>query len=145
MSAIGELIVFLIYFILSIPILIFLIGLIKSKGKQITKKRLIWLIISTILLILYGYAQYSSHRKAELDYVGIYQLTEYPDCDSCILELMSDNYYIVREKQNIIEKGRWKYKSGGDYWIVYLGEFGQLGTGKFRYEKRNNGFTRKGD
>ncbi len=49
MSAIGELIIFLIYFILSIPIFIFLIGLIKSTGKQITKKRLIWFIISTTL------------------------------------------------------------------------------------------------
>ncbi len=144
MSTIGELIIFLIYFILSIPIFIFLIGLIKSKGKQI-KKRLIWLIISTVLLIFYSYAQYSSHRKAELDYVGIYQLTEYPDCDSCILELNSDNLYIVREKQNIMEKGKWKYKSEGDYWIVYLGEFGQLGTGKYRYEKRTNGFTKKGN
>ena len=72
---------------------------------------MIWTLISATPLIIYGFAQYTSHRNAELEYVGIYTLTEYPNCDSCRLELMSINHYIVADRQKkIIENGKWRYR-----------------------------------
>jgi hypothetical protein len=42
--------------------------------------------------------------------------------------------------QKDVEQGRWKYSSGADYWIVDIGESGQLGSGKYRYDDRENDF-----
>lgn len=143
MSAIGELLVIIMYFFLSIPVFVALILTFRVKDKPIKKSRLIGLIALVIPLVLYTYLQFSSHRTAELEYVGIYELTDYPKCDFCILELQPNNHFFVRNKQLIVEEGKWEYKSGGDYWLVVLGTCGQLGTGKYKYETRNNGFTQR--
>jgi hypothetical protein len=135
MSAFGEILVLVFYIILSIPIIVLFTQVIRTKDKGIKNRRLIWTIISAIPLILYGYFQYASHHTAESEYIGIYELTEYPKCDSCKLELMTNNQYIVRNRQKIIEKGKWRYRSGGDYWIVDIGEAGQLGTGRYNYKE----------
>ncbi|WP_298903445.1 hypothetical protein [uncultured Psychroserpens sp.] len=135
MSALGELIVFGIYVILIIPILLTLIVCIKRKKKL---SGTLFIIISLIPLALFSYSQYQNHRDAELDYVGIYDLTEYPNCDSCILKLNDDNTYLVSIEGSKIEHGKWNFRSGGDYWIVDIGEHGTLGSGRFKYTTYKN-------
>jgi hypothetical protein len=139
MSAIGELVVWIIYAILCIPPLRALFILRKNK---FNKNGAIYLVVASIPLALFAYSQYSNHRKAELEYVGIYYLTEYPNCDSCVLHLNRDNSYSVTLNGNELEHGNWKYRSGGDYWIVDIGEHGQLGTEKYTYHDRDNNFEK---
>ncbi|MEY8848593.1 hypothetical protein AB9K26_07245 [Psychroserpens sp. XS_ASV72] len=139
MSALGELFVVLIYVILTIPIII-MIGLILVKRKKIKTKYFIYLLVSSIPLIFFSYSQYNNHRQAELRYVGTYNLTDYPNCKTCILKLKKNNTYSVLKRNVEIEKGDWNFRSGGDYWIVDIGKFGQLGTGKYKYSKSKNNF-----
>jgi len=134
MAALGELLLVIVYTILSIPFLILLVQFIRKRKQKNKKKRLLWMLISLAPLILYGYWQYSGHRQLELENVGKYKLTNYPNCDSCILELKPDNHYYIFDKEKIIEKGKWGYRSGGDYWIVDIGENGQLGAGNYNYQ-----------
>ncbi len=139
MSAIGELIVWIIYAILCIPPLRALFILRKNK---FNKNSTIYLVLSFLPLALFAYSQYSNYREAELEYVGKYYLTEYPNCDSCVLHLKRANSYSVTLNGNELEHGYWKYRSGGDYWIVDIGEYGQLGTGKYKYHDRDNNFEK---
>ena len=138
MWAIGELIVLVIYVILSIPPILIVIRL--KRKKTFPVKKLTYLVIAIIPLFLFSYSQYTNHRNAELQYVGVYYLTDYPNCISCVLNLNANNSYKVVFDQEIIEQGKWKYSSGGDYWIVDIGEHGQLGSGKYRYNDRENNF-----
>ena len=96
--------------------------------------------MAIIPLTLFAYNQYSNHREAELKYVGTYYLTDYPDCESCVLILNKNNSYSVANQENEFEHGNWKYRSGGDYWIVDIGEYRQLGTGNYRYNYSENNF-----
>ena len=138
MFALGELIRFFIYLILSIPPIIAVV-LIIIRGRKFSNRNLILLSISSIPLVLFSYNVYSNHRKAELQYVGIYILNNYEKCDSCILELKKNNSFTVTDQEVQIEKGKWKYRSGSDYWIVDIGNYGQLGTGKYKYSESNKG------
>ena len=82
MSAIGELIVWIIYAILCVPTIVALFILRKNKY---IKNGAIYLVIASLPLALFAYSQYSNQREAELKYVAKYYLTEYPNCDSCVL------------------------------------------------------------
>jgi hypothetical protein len=139
MSAIGELIVWTIYAILCIPPIITLMIL---REKKFRRKGPIFLTLALIPLTLFGYNQYSNHREAEWKYVGVYYLTEYPNCDACFLILNKNNFYSVINQDNEIEKGKWKYRSGGDYWTVDIGVNGQLGTGNFKYNRSEKKFPK---
>ena len=132
MTALGELLIFIIYLFFGTLLLVRIYKEFKSKTKLKTDsiKRIIF---SALPLILWASWMYYVHRTNELDCVGKYILTEYPNCDSCILELKSDNFYQVTSNEIVIEKGEWNYDSGGDYWIVEIGKHGQLGSGKFKY------------
>ncbi|HKC67609.1 MAG TPA: hypothetical protein VKG26_05225 [Bacteroidia bacterium] len=135
MSAIGELIIYFIYFILGLTCLIFFIStLLLSK-----KRAKIWTGLATLvfgfLLFSFKSCQSSHYKKNQLEHVGLYYLTSYPNCDSCIIELKENQTYQVSKRGQIIEQSNWHYEVGGDYWIVYLDNDNyQLGCGKFAYQ-----------
>ena len=142
MSGLGEFAKFIGYFILCIPpigVLIFF-GILSKRSLKV------WValfLISITPLSIYGYKHYNDHHKEEQKYVGQYYLTEYPDCEPCTLKLSAKMSYSVFHNENEIESGKWKYRSGSDYWIVDIGEHGQLGSGKFKYSSSSNGFEKK--
>ncbi|SDK45344.1 hypothetical protein SAMN05421823_102769 [Catalinimonas alkaloidigena] len=110
------------------------------REKKSTVREFVYLTIALIPITLFSYIQYINQRNAELEYVGVYYLTEYPNCDTCVLNLNSDNAYTVIFDDRTLEQGKWKYSSGGDYWIVDIGKNGQLGSGKYKYNDRKNNF-----
>lgn len=138
MWAIGELIILIIYVILGIPPLLVITRL--KKAGQVSGGKIICLVLALVPISLFGYSQYINHRNAELEYVGVYHLTDYPSYDSCSLSLKANHSYTVNFAEKVLEQGKWKYSSGGDYWIVYIGESGQLGFGKYKYYQKDNGF-----
>ncbi|WP_299334064.1 hypothetical protein [uncultured Psychroserpens sp.] len=138
MSALGELFIWIIYALLCIPTLAIILILIADR-KRHKSKRLIYLLISLLPVSLFAYHQHSEHRQQELKYVGVYYLTTYPSCNSCTLHLNKDNTYEVHRDSTKIEHGNWSYRSGSDYWIVDIGESGQLGSGNYTYITSENG------
>lgn len=135
MAAIGELLVYVLFLFLALGALYFF--LLASKTKKL--KRLMALLAGGFFCyLLYAYSSYlsESYKKAQIDKVGIYYLTNYPDCENCILELKEDMTYEVRNNGNVIKKSDWHYESGGDYFITYLdNDKHQLGSGDYAYQK----------
>ena len=134
MNALGALSIFIVYIFLGFLLIMGIYQGLKTKN-QITESIKMMLLAALPLIIWTSY-RYYSHRAAQPNYVGKYLLTEYPKCASCILELRGDNFYQVIENERVIEEGEWSYDSGGDYWIVEIGEHGQLGTGDFKYSEK---------
>lgn len=90
--------------------------------------------ILAILMIPYCKSEFASmRRKAELEYVGRYCLISYPNCKTCTLDLKKENTYTVKNGDTLIENGKWHFESGQDFWIVYIGDHGQLGSGEYLY------------
>ena len=135
MAALGELAVYIIYLLLAIGGLVFLFFTFRVK-RSIKPFTLLGFGLFVFLI-----AKYSSHNKEvyrdwQLQHVGIYYLTDHPDCDSCVLELKEDMTYEVRSGNKVIEKSNWHFESGGDYWITYLDhDRHQLGAGDYAYKK----------
>ena len=141
MFGLGSLANFIGYFILSIPpicVLLFF-GII---GKRSLKVWIIIFLISIAPLSFAVYEEYTEHLKEQLQHVGRYYLTEYPNCDSCILFLKSNLSYSVFKYESEIEQGKWRFRSGSDYFIVDIGEHGRLGTGNYTYHSYINGFEK---
>ena len=141
MFGLGELVILLIYLILCIPPLL-IIALLVLREKEFLTKGLIYLTLALLPIILFSHHQYAKHREAELKYVGTYYLSEFPNCDSCILHLKDNNSYSVTTQEHEIENGAWEYCSGSDYFIVYIGEYGQLGGGDYKYSYSENDFIK---
>jgi hypothetical protein len=134
MSALGELIIYVIYFILGLLSVVFLILTIKSKN-SIKPWTLIACILFGFLLYCFKSFQNDKYRKNQLSVVGVYYLTNYPDCDSCYIEIKENMTYIVVNKGKIAEQSIWHYEVGGDYWITYLdNDRHQLGYREYSYE-----------
>jgi hypothetical protein len=136
MSALGELIGAIIYWIIILGGLVSLILAIILKG--ILKKAVTAAICSLciVLILLIPKKRKSDYRRSQLEHVGTYYLTNYPNCDSCIAILKDDNMYEVKQNKNIIESGNWHFEMGGDYLIVYMNnDSGQLGSGRFQFDK----------
>jgi hypothetical protein len=135
MAALGGLIVYIFYAILILTGIVFLrLALIEKKPRKRRSYTIIG-IVSICLLFLHIYYLKLNHRESELEYAGTYVLTRYPKCNSCILVLNGNNTYEVVNVNTIVENGNWHYESGGDYWIVYIGDNReQLGSGKYDYE-----------
>ncbi len=132
MSAIGELLIYIIYIILGFLFLVFLILGLLSK----TTKRTFFniCIFFGFVLIVFKSCQYNSYLNNQNNQVGIYYLTNYPNCDSCYLELKENMTYIIVKDGENIRNGTWHHESGGDYWITYLdGKKHQLGSGDYSY------------
>ena len=139
MSGLGELIVFMLYATLGSSAIICILLLIVANTKLLKSLYLIGFLFSATLFVLYYNYKSSSHRASELEYVGTYYLTDFPNCVTCKLVLNADNTYDVRNENSVIETGDWHYESGGDYWIVYINKKGdQLGAGRFAYKRYDN-------
>ncbi len=114
-------------------------------GKKFFKKGSILFIISVLPITFLTYNKYKRHNEEAMRYVGTYQLTEYTEDSKAILKLNKDYSYTVSIQNNMLEQGEWEYDSGGDYWIVDIGDYGQLGSGKYQYSISVNGFTHHED
>ena len=140
----GSLGILILYFFYGI---IVLIGLFFLKLAFASNFKLLRIVYSSLafcsfsFLVFCIYLQWQKHRKEELQYVGIYYLTEYPNCPACVAVLKKNNTYKVLDGEDVIEKGNWRFESSGDYWVLYMGndEY-RLGSGKFSYERSNNAF-----
>ena len=143
MSALGELFIYIIYIGLGLASLLFLILTFTSK-----KRDKIWAAFATLffgfLLIGFKSCQSNNYKNNQLNQVGLYYLTDYPNCDSCVIELKENQTYEVRTYGEIVEQSNWHYEVGGDYFITYLDNDNyQLGVGKFVYKKYKLKYQRK--
>jgi len=129
MAALGELLVLLVYFVLSIPTLITILIVIFSKAKEKRKKRLILAAILSIPFAAFCCLQHFGFKQMELENAGTYTLNEYPNCTRCLLILDSNNTYTVHDNGKVLRTGKWKLHVGGDYYIVNLDDEYQLGGG----------------
>lgn len=135
MAALGELVIFLVLLLPGLGA----IGLLFWATRA--KKSLKPLVLSGSILccvLFFGLKSYlnNGHKKEQSSRAGIYYLTNYPGCESCILELKEDLTYEVTRKGIVVEKSNWRYESGGDYWITYLdNDRHQLGAGNYAYER----------
>lgn len=133
MSALGEVLIYVIYFILGLSCIAFLLLTFSSK-----KYKKIWTIIASVifgyLFFYFKSCQQQNYKQNQLSVVGTYYLTNYPDCNSCYLELKEDKTYVIVNKGKIVESSNWHYEVGGDYWITYLdNDKCQLGFGNYIY------------
>ena len=95
------------------------------------------------LFFIYYINNKNNYKESQLQYVGTYDLTNYPNCDSCVLTFKEDNTYKVTDKSKIIETGDWYYDFGADYFIVYINKKkDRLGDGRFKYQNSNNNFDK---
>ncbi len=135
LSALSELFVYLIYFILGLGSIIFFGLTITTKRKNKVWTGLVGLFFVFLIFKYYSY-ETNLYKKNQLTQVGFYYLTNYPNCNSCILELKENQTYEVRNQGKIVEQSNWHYKVGGDYFILYLdNDNHQLGSGDYIYKK----------
>ncbi len=133
MSAISELFIILIYIVLGGVLLIALIFtlVVKRPYKYFTA---IVAAFFAILLVLFAYNQRANYQENQMGKVGVYYLTDYPNCATCHLILSENMTFTVVSGKKIIETGDWHYEQGGDYFITYLNnDRNQLGAGNYRY------------
>jgi hypothetical protein len=124
----------LVYFLLSLLVLLSIFLTIKAK-KFLKPFALLTAIFFCYLIFNFRSYLIESKKLAQLHRVGFYYLTNYPDCDSCVLELMEDKTYVVRAKDKVVEKSNWRFEAGCDFWITYLdNDRKQLGSGSYAYE-----------
>lgn len=135
LSALSELVDYIVYFLLGLACIIFF-------GLTFTSKRKnkIWTglagLFFTFLLFSYKSCLTDGYKKNQLMHVGLYYLTNYPNCDSCVLELKENQKYEVTKQGQIIEQSNWHYEVGGDYFIVYLdSNKHQLGSGDYSFKE----------
>ena len=135
MSAIGALIIFMIFFILG---LICIVYFIKALGADSSRKKR-YLITSSIVFLLFTFLKSGKDRsylQAQMGEVGIYYLTDYPNCDSCYIDLKENMTYNIINQGKVVETSNWHHEEGGDYWITYLNnDRYQLGSGEMAYKK----------
>jgi hypothetical protein len=135
LSALSELFVYIPYFVLGLACVIFFRLTIKAKRQKKIGAGIAGLFC-IFLLFNYKSCVADSYKKNQLTRVGLYYLTNYPDCDSCVLELKENQTYQITKRGQIIEQSNWHYEVGGDYFILYLGNDNhQLGSGDYAYEK----------
>lgn len=127
--------ILLFYFLPGIFALRALYILLTTQNPVRKRKATISLVALVALLTFFAYNSYRVDNDWEQRALGIYQLTSYPNCPACVLELREENVFVVRHYNSIRETGHWRFESGQDYWITYLNEHDQLGSGKYRYTK----------
>nr|WP_288836388.1 hypothetical protein [uncultured Flavobacterium sp.] len=145
MAALGELIVLCIYLLLGLGALMLLVLTFKQK-KSYKPWTLLGSFFCCALFFAYKYFSDEAYQKSQLSQVGLYHLTNYPNCDDCILQLKEDMTYEVKNRDKIIERSDWHYESGGDYWITWLdNDRYQLGFGKYSYERFRLKYSGRGN
>lgn len=135
MNGLGELILYVIYYFLLATGLIFLIltFFVKRKIKFIT---IIFSVISIFLFFQFKSCKEENYKIVQKRQVGIYYLTEYPNCKDCFVRLNDNMTYDVVKNDKIIETSNWHYEIGQDYFITYMNNGkDQLGYNRFSYDK----------
>jgi len=134
MWALGELFVYIIYFLLGLACIAFLTVAITTKRRHKLRNGITG-ILCGFLLIGFNTCRSKNYAANQLTQVWLYYLSTYPHCDSCILELKENQTYVVTNRGKIIEQSNWHYEVGGDYLIVYLdNDKHQLGYGDYRFD-----------
>lgn len=138
MTAAGILILYIIYGIIILGGLFFVWKIFISK--TIWRKILftIYSISCLALLVFMESRKKANNKRASLKFVGTYNLTKYPNCDSCKAILKDNNSFQVisyKTKDTILEKGSWHYVAYGDFLGVFMdkNEKTMLGSGRFDY------------
>jgi hypothetical protein len=136
MWALGELISDIIYWMILCGGIVSLILIIILKGFSKKAISAVSCLLCGALFLFISKEAKSDERRKQLEHVGTYYLTNYPNCDSCIAVLKDDNKYEVKEYEQTIEKGNWRFEGGGDYLIVYMNnDSSELGSGRFQFNK----------
>ncbi|MDO7852139.1 hypothetical protein [Hymenobacter convexus] len=125
----------LFYFLPGVFALRFLFQLLTTKSRATRRRAAVGFIALVALLSFFVFRTYQIDKDWEQDEIGTYQLTDYPNCRPCVLELRENNVFVVQQQDSIRETGHWRFESGQDYWITYLNEHDQLGTGNYQYTK----------
>lgn len=145
LSAISDLIPYLIFVFLGLAAIFFLVSTFKA-NRSAKPWTLICSAFFCFLIFKFNSWLKERYEKGQLDHVGIYYLTDYPNCDHCILELKEDKTYQVSNNDTVLEKSNWHFESGGDYWITYLdNDRSQLGGGQYAYKRYRLKYARQRD
>ncbi|MBO2011004.1 hypothetical protein [Hymenobacter negativus] len=127
--------VLLFYFLPGVYALRFLFLFVTAQSTPKKRKAALGFVGMIALLAFFIFSSYRVDKNWERNELGTYQLTAYPNCRPCELELRENNVFVVRQQDSIRETGHWRFESGQDYWITYLNEYDQLGRGKYSYTK----------
>nr|WP_288836285.1 hypothetical protein [uncultured Flavobacterium sp.] len=140
MAALGVLFTYILYAVVLLSGIFF--GF-KIFGSKRTIERVIFSILCLScfgLLALMTVQKKDDEKEESLKFAGTYNLTKYPNCDSCKAILRSDNSfeiisYKTNGKDTVLEKGSWHFVSEGDFIGVYMdvNETYLLGSGRFDY------------
>jgi hypothetical protein len=135
MNGVGELLIFIIYLFLGLTSVVLFVQAF-YEYKSVKPRFLAYSASFFILFCWFKTCRNKRYQEAQIEHVGIYYLTNYPNCDSCYVELKEDMTYNLVRKDTVIKTGDWHFESGGDYWILYMDkERYQLGSGDFEYKK----------
>ena len=136
MNGAAELVIIVFYLLVAFFALRFLWISYEYRSSKKKYPYLAFAMAFLAFVIWYPYQSRIRKVKADMENVGAYTLTKYPNCKSCVAVLKSNMTYTVLDKKNVIEVGDWHYEVGQDYWIVYLnGKHDQLGSGKYVFSK----------
>lgn len=135
MNGLGELVFLILPYFLLINALGFFIGtfIVKKKIKILT---MLFCVGFIFLFFKFKSFEKDSYIIDQQRQVGVYYLTQYPNCNNCFVTLKENMTYEIIKDKKVVEAGKWHHVIGGDYSITYLGDGGrQLGSGDYEYEK----------
>ena len=133
MAALGEVFILFIYISLGAFNVFFLVFIFVWR-KALKPFAVLGCVMYAYLFFSFKSCQDNIYKNQQRSRVGIYYLTNYPNCPSCVLELKEDNTYRVTSEEKQLEQGDWHYEVGGDYFIVYMNnDTDQLDHGRFEY------------
>ena len=134
MNGLSELVEFILpYILISFGLLFFIFTfIVKKKIKLLT---IFLCAICAFLFFQLKSCEKENYKKNQLEQVGIYYLTQYQNCDNCYAILKENMTYNIVKNRKIVESGKWHYEIGGDYFITYLENGNQLGSGNYEYGK----------
>jgi hypothetical protein len=135
MSALGELLILVIYFFLGVASLAFLVFFffVRRSFKFLS---LFGSFFFCFLFFLFKSNQDNNYRNNHLRQVGVYILKNYRGCIDCKIELKEDMTYVVLDSGTKLESSNWHYEMGGDYFITWLdNDRKQLGSGDYEYSR----------
>lgn len=95
------------------------------------------MIVCGILILYIAVFSFFQLRKTsgmEIQHVGEYKLTNYPNCNDCNMELLDDNTYTIKNSGKLIESGKWKLETGDDYYVIELNNGKLFGYNEYRNE-----------
>lgn len=114
----------------------FILGLLGLVIVKRNKARPVFLIVLLSVCACYTYLIFRPTWKDEtaMKYAGKYELTRYPGCSNCTLELFKDYSYLIYNKSGTKEIGKWKYFDDGDVFYVEFPNGSMLGFDEYSYK-----------